>query len=178
MNTQPQPQLPTRLHRPQHDDVDIKRYLFLFLENWYWFVLTILLGLGTAYLVNRYTIKEYKVNATLLIEDQTNQTGSFISGGSQGGNDMFSGFGLYPNLKMIENQMIILQSNSQVNTTLHSTDFEVSYFKEEVAGNREIYNEAPFIISFDRSRSQPLGVIFSVTNKNNGKFHITGRDQR
>jgi tyrosine-protein kinase Etk/Wzc len=169
-----QPLTPSRLHRQQHDDVDLMRYIFLFLENWYWLLLSVIVGVIAAYLVNKYTIKEYKVSATLLIEDQTNQTGSFISGSSQGSNDMFSGFGLYPNMKMIENQMIILQSYSQINTTIHSVDFEVSYFKEEVTGKREVYSGAPFVVSFDRSRPQPLGALFTVTVKPDGKLRITG----
>lgn len=176
MTTQPQSQLQPpgpRIHRQQHDEVDLKRYLFLFLENWYWLVISVIVCVTAAYLVNKYTIREYKVSSALLIEDQTNPTGSFISGGAQGGNDMFSGFGLYPNMKMIENQMIILQSYNQVKTTIHSVDFEVSYFKEEVSGKREVYGEAPFIVSFDRSRPQPLGVIFRVTEKSGGRFSIS-----
>jgi capsular exopolysaccharide synthesis family protein len=145
--------------------------MFLILENWYWFVISIMVGVIVSYLVNKYTIKEYKVSAALLIEDQTNQTSSFLEGNYQG-NDMFSGFGMYPNMKMVENQMIVLQSYSQVNTTMHSVDFVVSYFKEEVPGRREVYTEAPFIVSFDRSRPQPLGVLFMVTVKDNGRVHI------
>lgn len=167
----PQPQHNPRIHRNQQDDIDLKRYMFLIFENWYWFVISIMVGVTASFLVSKYTIKEYKVSSTLLIEDQTNQTGTFLSGNYQG-SDMFSGFGMYPNMKMVENQMIVLQSYSQVNTTIHSVDFEVSYFKEEVPGSREVYNEAPFKVSFDKSKPQPLGVIFIVTTRGNGKIHI------
>ena len=160
-----------RLHRHQQDDIDFKRYLFLIMENWYWFIISVMVGVVSAYLVNRYTIKEYKVSAALLIESQSNQTNSFLSGNYQG-NDMFSGFWLYPDMKMVENQMIVLQSYSQVNTTIHSVDFEVSYYKDEVTGRREIYNDAPFVVLFDSTMAQPLGALFRVNIRENGKVFL------
>ena len=160
-----------RLQRHQQEDFDLKRYLFLLIENWYWFLLSVIIGLSASYMVNRYTIKEYKISAALLIENQTNQTNSFLSGNYQG-NDMFSGWWLYPDMKLVENQIIILQSFNQVHLTVHSLDFEVSYFRDEVTGRREIYNKAPFIVSFDSTGIQPLGVVFSVTAEENGKFRI------
>lgn len=171
MNT-PQP-LPTRITHRHSDDIDMRKYLFLFLENWYWFTLTIVLGLGLAYFVNRYSIKEYKVNATLLIEDEKNQANSFGTGGQKEGTDLLSGFGLYPSMKNLQNQTLILQSHSQIGRTIHGTDFEVTYFKKEIVGKREIYNEAPFIISFDLSHTQPLGVLFTVTVQSEGKLNIS-----
>jgi len=172
MTTTPTPPVPRP--RPPSDDIDLSKYFFLFLENWYWFVLSVIICAGLAYLLNRYTIREYRVTATLLIEDEKSTMGSFGSGGTQGGTDVLSGFGLYPGMKTLENQILILQSYNQVNTTLHSTDFEVSCFSEEITGKREIYNEAPFIVSFDRSHTQPLGVTFCVTLQENGKLRITG----
>jgi tyrosine-protein kinase Etk/Wzc len=160
-----------RIHRHQQDDIDFKRYLFLIIENWYWFILSVMLGVAAAYLVNRYTIKEYKVSATLLIESQSNQTNSFLSGNYQG-NDMFSGFWLYPDMKMVENQIIVLQSYSQVLNTVHSVDFEVSYYKDEVTGRKEVYNDAPFVVLFDSSKVQPLGALFIVSIEKNGQIDL------
>ncbi|HUX95272.1 MAG TPA: polysaccharide biosynthesis tyrosine autokinase [Bacteroidales bacterium] len=168
--------LSPRLHRHQQDDIDLKRYMFLIMENWYWFIISVMAGVVFAYLVNKYTIKEYKVSATLLIESQSNQTNSFLSGNYQG-NDMFSGFWLYPDMKMVENQMIVLQSYSQVNTTIHSVDFEVSYYKDEVTGRREIYTDAPFMVLFDSSKVQPLGALFLVTIRENGKLYLKAESQ-
>lgn len=171
MNT-PQP-LQTRLTRQHADDIDLRKYLFLILENWYWFALTTFLGLGLAFFINRYSIKEYKVNATLLIEDEKNQANSFGTGGQKEGTDLLSGFGLYPSMKNLQNQTLILQSHSQISRTLHETDFEVTYFKKEIIGKREIYNEAPFIILFDRSHTQPLGVLFTITVQREGNLKLS-----
>jgi uncharacterized protein involved in exopolysaccharide biosynthesis len=75
-------------------------------------------------------------------------------------------------MKNLQNQTLILQSPSQIDTTLHKLDFEVSYFKKEVFDTRELYDESPFVVVFDRSRPQPSGITFSVTFYNDSTFHL------
>jgi capsular exopolysaccharide synthesis family protein len=136
------------------------RYVYLFLANWYWFFLAVFITVGTAYLVNNHSVKIYKVTASLLIEDDKGSSETF---GSSGGGDVISGFGLYPSMKNLQNQILILQSRSQVARTLKELDFEVSYFKDEVFSTREVYYETPFVVIPDFSKLQPLGVTFKVT---------------
>ena len=52
------------------DGIDIKRYLSLFLSNWYWFVIALVIAVTVAYAINRYSQKMYTVSATMLIKDE------------------------------------------------------------------------------------------------------------
>jgi tyrosine-protein kinase Etk/Wzc len=159
---QPSPQ-PSALRRPQSsDDIDLQKYFFLFLGNWYWFALTIFLGLGTAYFLNRFAIKTYSVTATLLIEDEK-KSSSPLGTSTTGVGDAISGFGLFPSMKNLQNQTLILQSQSQIEKAVKALDFNVSYYKSELLGTREIYYEAPFVVLPDLSKAQPLGITFIVT---------------
>lgn len=47
-----------------------RKYIFLFLSNWYWFLITIFVAISLAYLKDRYTLPIYKANVNLLIEDE------------------------------------------------------------------------------------------------------------
>jgi hypothetical protein len=145
------------------------RYFYLFLANWYWFFLALFVTIGTAYLINNHSVKIYRVTASLLIEDKEGDNNMFNS--SQGG-DVISGFGLYPSMKNLQNQILILQSRSQVAKTLEELDFEVSYFKDEVFGTREVFTETPFVVRPDFSRLQPLGVTFMVTTHSDSTMRI------
>jgi len=49
-----------------------KRYLSLFISNWYWFVISLFLAITLAYGINRYSEKMYTVSSTLLIKDGKN----------------------------------------------------------------------------------------------------------
>jgi len=58
---EPYPQL------PEEESIDFRKYLFLILSNWYWFAITITIGVGTAYLINRYSSDVYQLNASLIV---------------------------------------------------------------------------------------------------------------
>jgi tyrosine-protein kinase Etk/Wzc len=62
MNTYPQ-------SPPDNEDLDLQKYLFLFLRNWYWFVIAMFLCLATAWFVNKSSTRIYRVTASMLIED-------------------------------------------------------------------------------------------------------------
>ena len=51
------------------DNVDLKRYLSLFISNWYWFAIALFISMTLAYGINRYSEEVYTVSSTLLIQD-------------------------------------------------------------------------------------------------------------
>ena len=67
---QPAPHTGPRTLRHQDDDIDISKYLILFLENWYWFALALFFSLATAWLINKKVVKVYRVEATLIVNDE------------------------------------------------------------------------------------------------------------
>ncbi len=157
--------------RPPADDIDLSKYFYMFLGNWYWFVLAVMLSLSASWFVNRYAGKVYRVTASLLIEDESNATRG-IGSSMFGGNDMMAGFGLYPGYYNLQNQILILKSQTLVSKTLHSLNFGVSYFSDELLGPQERFDEVPFIVLPDNGRSQPLGVTFTVELKSDGTIAI------
>ena len=120
-----------------NEDIDLKKYLNMFLFNWYWFVLAVMITAGTAYFINRFSIKIYPVSATLLIEDDKNNQGHQAAA-TPGTADIISGFGLFPSMKNLQNQLLILQSSAQIERTIRGLDFEISYYKEGFLGTQEI----------------------------------------
>ena len=58
----PQPPYDTPNNRfDQEESINLKKYLYMILANWYWFVITVFVGLGAAWLINRYTTPVYQV---------------------------------------------------------------------------------------------------------------------
>jgi|WetSurMetagenome_2_1015567.scaffolds.fasta_scaffold00011_6 tyrosine-protein kinase Etk/Wzc len=172
MSNQKKQNITSSSHSRHTDDFDLQKYLYLFLFKWYWFALAMLVSFSVAYFINKYSIKIFSVATTLLIEDEKSNPNPLGASTTSGSGDVISGFGLFPSLKNLQNQTLILQSRRQVERTLHSLDFEVSYFKDEVLGRREIYSEAPFTVIPDKSKPLPLGVTFAVTVNPNGTFRI------
>ena len=53
---------------------DIKQVYTILVLNWKWFVLSIIICLGTAYIYLRYTTPIYQSQAKLLIKDDNTQS--------------------------------------------------------------------------------------------------------
>jgi tyrosine-protein kinase Etk/Wzc len=175
MTTQPSSQFQNPapgqfFHRQQHEEIDLMKYFYMLVINWYWFALALFLSVGVAYFINKYSTRIYKVSATLLIEDETgNKSGM---GSMFGGSDMISGFGMYPGWYNLQNQILIMKSQSLASRTLHALDFNVSYFNDEIFGPREKLSEVPFIVLPDYNKPQPLGISFFVTINSDGSVKI------
>ena len=55
----------------EYRPINWRKYLFLLLSNWYWFLITVFVALSIAYLKNRYTLPVYTATANLLLEEES-----------------------------------------------------------------------------------------------------------
>jgi len=83
------PAYPTAYPEPydqqfETDNIDIKRYIALFLSNWYWFATALFIAISIAYGINRWSERVYTVSSTLLIRDDQSGALTDIFPGSQG----------------------------------------------------------------------------------------------
>ena len=162
--------MPNSYNQQEEETIDLKVLLNYFMGNIWWFVLSILLALTIAFLVNRYTTKIYNISTTVLISDDTK--GSPFGKNVGGSLDMLSGFGMYPSLENFENQSIILKSYSQVRRTIEQLNFEVSYYGQGRIAQREIYTDAPFEVIFSKEYPQVLGAKFQISISEDGMIDI------
>jgi hypothetical protein len=51
----------------KEETIDIKKYIFKIISNWYWFALTLFLSVSAAYFINRYSERIYQVSSSILI---------------------------------------------------------------------------------------------------------------
>ncbi len=140
----------------QENSIDLKVYLFKFLRYWYFFVISVLIALLVAWLVNRYTKPLYSVSTTVLLEQQSSPLD--IS---------YDWWGWYPDLKMIENEKGVLLSHSLIQRVSKVLTFEVSYFGVGRILTSELYDNSPFTVVFDTLSVQPCNVRFNITLNSN-----------
>jgi hypothetical protein len=53
----------------QHNTFDIKKFFFRIIRKWYWFALSIFLGLLIAWLYNHYMPTEYSIHSSLIVNE-------------------------------------------------------------------------------------------------------------
>lgn len=59
-------------HMQEEKPINWRKYFFIFLRNWNWFLITLGIALGIAFFKSRYTIPQYKATTTLIIENTEN----------------------------------------------------------------------------------------------------------
>ena len=157
------------------DEIYLKKIALKYLNNWYWFIVSVALMLFIAFLYNRYSPTIYNISTSILIESKKQE--SPLTGTSFSDDNVFQGFGAMGVDRNINNQMVILKSRPLINRTLSELEYEISYYSVGRIKKVERYNEAPFIVHWDVSHPQVIGVEFSLQFLDNGKIQITADDE-
>ncbi|HNR40759.1 MAG TPA: polysaccharide biosynthesis tyrosine autokinase [Bacteroidales bacterium] len=150
MNT-PQPPSPQSYFQPMDDEgIDFKRYLSLFISNWYWFAVALFISMSIAYGINRWSEEVYTVSSTLLIKDDP--SGALTN--------IFRGSDAFSNQQNVNNEIGILKSyNLNYRVMKELPDFWVVYTsvgKRGIAEQRS-YKSTPFVVVYDSLSSQTMG---------------------
>jgi len=156
---------------PQTDDdnIDIKRYLSLFISNWYWFAVALFIALTFAYAINRYSQQVFSVSSTLLIKDDqmanmNNSAASVIPGGD-----------IFKSQQNLKNEMGILRSFSLNYRVMNDLkEFHVVYTS---VGKRRIveskmYKSCPFKVVYDSINLEPKGISIYIEILSEQKYRI------
>ena len=138
----------------QEENIDIKKFLFKILANWYWFALSLFITLTAAYLVNRYSEPIFSVSSTLIVRDD--QKGKGLTGAEQ----VIEGMEIFRSTKNVQNEIGILQSYFLANKAiLELKEFEITYILVGRRGIKEakLYTRSPFKVNIDTSHYQLRG---------------------
>lgn len=138
--------------------------------NWKWFVLSLIICLGCAFIYLRYTTPIFQAGAKLLIKDDN-------SGASRGRNAIMSTstLGTISNSTGIDNEMEILKSMSIAEQTVKHLKLYVSYKAEGKIKDHIIYKSQPVNVDLDIAHLENLYYPISLEIKRNGNaYNITG----
>ena len=165
---------------------NIKKWIYLFLRKWHWFVICVFIGLIVAFFININTTPVYLVNSTVLIKSES-------AGQLPAEMSMMGGFST-PDMQNFENQVVLLKTESQILQTLDQLDFNVSYFMRKNVkgynthnilkavntflfsksqnGVQEFYLDNPFKVTLDPTQSQLVDVEFHIRRNEVGELRL------
>ncbi|MCU4175942.1 GumC family protein [Carboxylicivirga sp. N1Y90] len=143
---------------------DLNRILFLLRKNWYLFLISFPICLGSVFMYHRYTVPVYQARATLLLKSGENQSVSK--------SDLIEGFGLSPEVRSVENQTFIIRSRKLIKKAIDRLDFGLSYYQEGMIKDTELYHNSPFVVEFDSLHPQLLNVPISIQFTSNGSVDL------
>jgi tyrosine-protein kinase Etk/Wzc len=140
----------------QEEALDIKKYLFKILDNWYWFVIALIITVSVAYFLNRFSESFYNVGgATVMVKHERMRSA---------GMEAFLGdIGLLSDRTTIQNQMEVLRSFTLNRRVMDELDFDVTYVAIGRFKNAELYQSADIAVNYKIDRYQKTGYPIYVT---------------
>ena len=153
----------------EESSFDIMEWISYFLNNWYLFVIGIIVSLGLAYVDNRSWLPTFQTEGRVLI-DENHSNGN----GSQ---TLMQGFGIQSGYKNAKNQVIVLGSNDLVSKVVDSLPFlNIDYISKGSFKTRNLYRTTPIIIQTDYIAPEAYGVLFKIKLRSNGTYTISVED--
>jgi tyrosine-protein kinase Etk/Wzc len=153
------------------EDNDLKKVTELVFRNYKFFIFSILVTLGVAFLLNNYSVPFYKVSSSVLIKENTEQ-------GNSGGMNDFLNSSLFGKNQNFQNELWVFQSLPVFKNTVKNLNLSVSYYQKKDFQEIDVYKDAPFRILFSPSHIQPIGVRFFITFSKGGNFKIKAESKK
>jgi capsular exopolysaccharide synthesis family protein len=152
------------------DEINIKELIYRYLENWKWFLLSIIVCVGLGYTYLSYQVPQYEASAKILIKDEKNG-GSIIDESS-----VFEDLGLLKGGKNIDNEIEVLKSRSLMISAVKSLHANIFYYSYGRPIYHEKFKDTPIEVnclnSDTNNCNQGMGnwIIYPI---NNSKFQLS-----
>ena len=140
--------------------------------NWKWFLLSLIICLGSAAIYLRYSTKIYQATEKLLIKDDE------TSGRRGGANNIqnVTNLGFITNSNGIDNEMEILTSHSLAAQTVRDLKLYVNYKLEGRVKDHLLYRTQPITVDIDPSHLEKIAgsIQLTITPEGNN-YHVIGQ---
>ena len=155
----------------------LKQCYRIFLDNWYWFVLSVVVCVGLGLFYAQRQPRVFKRQAVMLFEDSEGGYGS--SRGRSGMNTLLelNGVSVGGNLK---NEMFVLTSSRLMERVADSLNLDVTYTTTERLHPIALYKDAPFSVTFLEEFKSPVSFIVEVVDGNTcrlSEFAVKGLEK-
>jgi capsular exopolysaccharide synthesis family protein len=133
----------------EEDGLPIKEWAGIFLDNWKWFLLSVVLCTLIALAYLRLITPTYSVNATMLVEDSQKGGATEMFGQSSA---VLSDFGDIFNVKSsVDNESQILQTRNLMRKVVKDMQLYITYYDKNSIKDIELYKNNPFKLELERS---------------------------
>lgn len=147
----------------------LRDVLFSYLIYWKWFLLSVVLCLGAAWIYLRYATPTYSVSATVMIKDDK-------KGGRNSEAQALENMGFLQAGRNIENEVEILRSKSLIKEVVISQKIYASYTTHGRIGSRDLYTDSPLCVEMTPAALDSLkySVTLEVVQQSDSSFQLTG----
>ena len=147
------------------EENELHKIIELIVKNYRLFILSVMLAILIAFLINHYSVPVYSISSSILIKENKTQQ-------SSGGGTDFLNSNLLDKDHNFQNELWEIKSSSVLEQAIRNLDLTVSYYLKEKFQYRDAYLDAPFKIFLLTNHSQPINVKFEITFLPEGFFQL------
>ena len=152
----------------EKSSIDFQAIYSTIVLNWKWFVLSLAICLGSAYIYLRYTTPYYQAQAKLLIKEE---------GQSRRGNSIqnAANLGIISNSNGLDNEMEILKSKTLAQQAVFDLKLYVTYLHEGRVKDHLLYKNQEVNVDMDFEHLKRLKAPITLTITREGtNYHVKG----
>lgn len=148
---------------------DYRTWIIRILKGWYFFVISLIVCMGIAYLQNRSWKPVYKTNALVIIEDSKGYMGSQAM--------LLQGFGAEKAYRNVNNQVIMFGSHDIIERTVaKQPDLWVDYYSLGRFRQTNLYKQSPIVVQMAYVSPESYEREFIFTDLGGDEFEIKAEE--
>lgn len=154
-------------NQQEQESINIRELLFLFLANWRWFLLSIivLLSMGTGYILIKSPV--YTRSTSILIKED--KKGNSLNSSTE----MFADMGLLKSNTNLKNEMLIIKSPMIIEDVVKRLRLDLNYtIKHRMVRNMDLYTSSPIAVELDTLIGENQTVSFTIEPISDKKVKI------
>lgn len=156
----------------EQSSFNFQKLYTIFILNWKWFVLSIIICLCCSYLYLRYKSPVYATSAKLLIKDESNNK-------SASAKDAISGmvdFGIISSNYGVDNEIEILNTRTLAAEAVRDLKLYTSYWKKGRVKSVILYKNQPINVDVDAAHLEKLNAPISMSiERDENKYIVKGK---
>jgi tyrosine-protein kinase Etk/Wzc len=149
------------------DVFNVKRIILLVRANWYYFLIALIFAGVFAKMYMRSIYPTYLTTTTILLEEAQSAEPAM---------DILEGFAVRPGAQNLENQMLILSSNSLISQAISELPFELDMYQKGLFNKLSFYPLNPLLVEVGYGEIPSDGE-FSVQYFSDEEFHLISLDE-
>lgn len=141
----------------EQESINIRELLYLFMANWKWFLLSILISLsiGISYILVKSPV--YTRTTSILIKED--KKGNTLGSAA----DMFADMGFLKSNTNLKNEMLIIKAPMMIEEVVDRLSLEVNYsIKQRGLRKYDLYTNSPIIVELDSNIGPNQSLLFEI----------------
>ncbi len=138
---------------------NIEELIAPYLVRWKWFVLSLIIAAGLAFIYLRYTDKVYRVEATAILKNQNEAR-------LRTGNAVFSSIDIAGTVSNLDNEIEVMRSKTLIERSIGLLNLNNSYMVKGRIKSSDLYTSSPLLISMEKndldSLKRPIQIRASI----------------